>query len=1043
MDSDPEQPDKKKRRVTKACDQCRKRRIKCASYPNAAIDAPCVICTEANQAEACTYSRPTRKRGPQAGKAKSLQEKCEAFERLVGHLLLTVPSIVPHLDAFFRSASVESPDSASPASTSSAPTTSAEQQQQAYRASSVAQQLENVLPVPIPAGKKSTPVLAKAEPTTTSLSSSSSMPAFDSGMKSANDSADSAGRPRSGWSSSNPANLSSPQPTQPPSLSFPAQSSFSPLPQSQPFHDPGNLSTTALQALAHAAVPDHEQAMEGVQNASPTPYYPTAAGKARQRLEVPLLPSESIRNELLDLYFNQVAQPYFPMLDKTLFLRWSAHLPAVPTRTTTSLPSSRLIPPSLYLAVFALASSYLSPSVSHSTHPPGVWAEAARAHLWAELERAPNLETVQAAIIGSIVDWGAGELNRAWISPGLAVALSINLSLHLAPLAQPDPNSLKLKTFHSALIVHALLSLRLARAPLVVLEDYNVPIPPVDGNEDFELWRSDKTPAELKEEYRSLHGSGNGGSDASVPTPPNSTLYSSVSDRTGSQRKGPTGPSAPKAVRSASLTTFARMASLCAIGLAILRWDVCPRRGYGQGLASGERERVELVERLRAWEDELENELRLGDKGAGGGVERLEERARWTVEMHLTLAALYLKLKPHSSFASTAHDPVPPALILLHHILNRYRALYTMYRSLPTIDLALHMLSTTLFLQSDYAPHQHDAPLKAYDESSRLFSVSKTSLEALRAKVDQHKRELGLLRGIHPTASTVPPPISPTPATVALSEPFQAFLSYSADLGPAANPSTVLDFGSWDQTDLLFSLGLVMDPNGAMNAWGLPTTITTTTLGERESGGTAPGASAAALASADGLELPPLIEADFLGLDGRGLGGAGGGPVPLEHAAHGPPAPRDASPSKALHPTTGSPFGASLFHPLAPAAHPTPSHSNAAYHSHPHSSLHPPSYPSASFFFDSTSSSTTHSNPLGGGGIAHVQVQAPASSSASIMNDAFATGDLDLMQDAGGERSTDLLTRWLDRGSVALEGFGGGGGGGEGTGGEGTGDSMT
>jgi len=84
---------------------------------------------------------------------------------------------------------------------------------------------------------------------------------------------------------------------------------------------------------------------------------------------------------------------------------------------------------------------------------------------------------------------------------------------------------------------------------------------------------------------------------------------------------------------------------------------------------------------------------------------------------------------------------------MLHHILNRYRGLFTMYRSLPIIDFPLHTLSATLFQQNDYAPHQHDTPLKAYEELSRVFPVSKTSFEALRTKVEAHKRELGFLRG--------------------------------------------------------------------------------------------------------------------------------------------------------------------------------------------------------------------------------------------------------------------------------------------------------
>lgn len=118
-----------------------------------------------------------------------------------------------------------------------------------------------------------------------------------------------------------------------------------------------------------------------------------------------------------------------------------------------------------------------------------------------------------------------------------------------------------------------------------------------------------------------------------------------------------------------------------------------------------------------------------------------------THTLSLDLALTFLFVRNLRSFAATAFDPVPSALILLHHILIRYQALFTMYRSLPSIEFSLHTLSATLFEQNDYAPHQHDAPLKAYDEMSRLFPVAKSNLDGLRAKVDGHKRELGLLRG--------------------------------------------------------------------------------------------------------------------------------------------------------------------------------------------------------------------------------------------------------------------------------------------------------
>lgn len=283
--------------------------------------------------------------------------------------------------------------------------------------------------------------------------------------------------------------------------------------------------------------------------------------------------------------------------------------------------------------------------------------------------------------------------------------------------------------------MHTLLSIRLLRPPIIVLEDYDIPLPPIDGAENFELWRSDKSPAVLRAE----HG---------LPESPGNDVSN-----------GPQG----HAVRSCALSTFSNMASLCAIGVSILRWGVCPRRGNGQGLPVGERERQELVSSLQAWERDLPMDLRLGEQVRG--LDKVEERSRHTVELHLVLFMLYLRLTPHRSVSkyqrssrltdlvcsrssfSTAHDPVPQALALLSRLLSHYRTLFTFIRSLPSVESALHSLSRSLFLSADYIPQQHDAALKAYEELAMVFPVGRTNHEALRSKVDEHRRELGLVRG--------------------------------------------------------------------------------------------------------------------------------------------------------------------------------------------------------------------------------------------------------------------------------------------------------
>lgn len=176
-------------------------------------------------------------------------------------------------------------------------------------------------------------------------------------------------------------------------------------------------------------------------------------------------------------------------------------------------------------------------------------------------------------------------------------------------------------TFHSALILHTLLSIRTLRPPIIVLEDYDIPLPPIDGPENFELWRLDKNPAEL----RAQHGL---------------VLSAAQAGRAGSGGQG-------HAVRSCALSTFSKMSSLCAIGISILRWGVCARRGNGQGLAVGEQERQELVASLQGWERDLPTDLRLSEGGQVRGVEKVEERSRHTIELHLVLFMLYLRLTPH------------------------------------------------------------------------------------------------------------------------------------------------------------------------------------------------------------------------------------------------------------------------------------------------------------------------------------------------------------------------------------------------------------
>ncbi|KAL8281232.1 hypothetical protein RQP46_006266 [Phenoliferia psychrophenolica] len=89
-------PQAKRRRVTKACDQCSKRRRKCEGGTPA-----CAGCIGQGKPEGCTYSKPARRRGPAAGysqTARSATERVRLLQLILGDLLLLAPQISDLVD---------------------------------------------------------------------------------------------------------------------------------------------------------------------------------------------------------------------------------------------------------------------------------------------------------------------------------------------------------------------------------------------------------------------------------------------------------------------------------------------------------------------------------------------------------------------------------------------------------------------------------------------------------------------------------------------------------------------------------------------------------------------------------------------------------------------------------------------------------------------------------------------------------------------------------------------------------------------------------
>lgn len=210
---------------------------------------------------------------------------------------------------------------------------------------------------------------------------------------------------------------------------------------------------------------------------------------------------------------------------------------------------------------------------------------------------------------------------------------------------------------------------------------------------------------------------------------------------------------------------------------------------------------------------------------------------------------------------------------MLQHLISSSRDLFTFYRALPTVEAPLHLLSKTLFLSNDYVPQMHDTPLAAYEEMGRVLEVAKTGYVALKAKVDEQRHEMNVLRGAFSLSShwmkvrvlrsffragnSATLPSAPNPLSLSPSSPlattssssavaaqnFPTFLNFPlsttnttntpspshptntnpASIPPPPPPSSalppIMDYGvwdqaaSWDQSDLLVSLGLVQpDP---------------------------------------------------------------------------------------------------------------------------------------------------------------------------------------------------------------------------------------
>ncbi|SCV67272.1 BQ2448_5918 [Microbotryum intermedium] len=324
-----ERAPKKQKRVTKACDQCRRRRVKCEAFPDApSIDSPCVVCNEQGTSHECTFTRPTRKRGPQAGLTKNLAERITGLERFVGYLLAVEgeDALMANYRAFFDQSDSE---------------TDASAQMVAWNRSQLPHLLENLTINP---NASSGPTTVKQEQQ--HLESESGV--LDVVMDGSS--------PANGPASAQTLHDMSPAASASTSGTATRVALFDARSQAAASVD--GL-CKRLRTLAHAAIPDYffsDPLQGGFAALKGAGIEGDGAVANLPSSGVLSLPDEAIRNQMLDVYFHQIVLPSLPILDRAQFFSWSAHLPATDAATSVA---AQALPAELYLSVFAVVAPYL------------------------------------------------------------------------------------------------------------------------------------------------------------------------------------------------------------------------------------------------------------------------------------------------------------------------------------------------------------------------------------------------------------------------------------------------------------------------------------------------------------------------------------------------------------------------------------------------------------------------------------------------------------------------------------------------------------
>ncbi|ORY56200.1 hypothetical protein BCR35DRAFT_309904 [Leucosporidium creatinivorum] len=412
----------KRQRVTKACDHCVKRRRKCLRVG----DEPCELCVSSGRPEACTYTKPVKRRGPLAGYstlARQSSEQLEMLRLLLGDMFLLSPQVEELAEFCMQRRTTAT------LATGASISRTEEERKSAFLRSGVHAWLE--------ARSASAEPAPKIEDEMDDLDDDDALPNQGSTLASTSALASDSPVP----SRTDQYSHQAPNPS---AFLIPQQQRMSLHNPLQPFnsiHTPQQLPPAPTSAPPLISTRLHRGPSSSIsyfaESSNPFP----SIGTPLTALPAPPpqneLPAPSVISYLIEDYFSTIAHHSLPIVERQLLRDWAKEQQGQATPRSSSAPSphpasSIVVGHELVFAMLAVAARYTTLVVG-AERGSSAWVDSFKVQAGQALAgaiRAPTLHTVQAALLLAHVDLGRDDFSSASAHFGIALALAYALGLH-------------------------------------------------------------------------------------------------------------------------------------------------------------------------------------------------------------------------------------------------------------------------------------------------------------------------------------------------------------------------------------------------------------------------------------------------------------------------------------------------------------------------------------------------------------------------------------------------------------------------------------